>query len=124
MCANSDGSGRLRECAGSSEPSLVAYMISTIISWADSFGESFPCFSVETYVVGTQPIRLTEILETDSNEYPQYVLWRTVDNYPSIIIKYQPFSGDCILYERFFVVVFYCMKLYNSTLGLCPHSVL
>ena len=28
---------RLRECAGSPEPSLVAYMVSTIISWADSY---------------------------------------------------------------------------------------
>ena len=28
---------RLRGCAGSLEPSLVAYVISTIISWADSF---------------------------------------------------------------------------------------
>ena len=28
---------RLRECAGSPEPSLVAYVISTIISWAGSF---------------------------------------------------------------------------------------
>ena len=27
---------RLRECAGSPEPSLVAYVISTIISWAGS----------------------------------------------------------------------------------------
>ena len=28
---------RLRRCAGSPEPSLVVYVISTIISWADSF---------------------------------------------------------------------------------------
>ena len=28
---------RLRECAGSPEPSLVAYVISTIISWAGSY---------------------------------------------------------------------------------------
>ena len=28
---------RLRECAGSPEPSLIAYVISTIISWAGSF---------------------------------------------------------------------------------------
>ena len=28
---------RLRECAGSPEPSLVAYLISSIISWAGSF---------------------------------------------------------------------------------------
>ena len=28
---------RLRKCAGSPEPSLVAYVISTIISWAGSF---------------------------------------------------------------------------------------
>ena len=39
MCANSEGSGRLRGCAGSGravspEPSLFAYAISTIISWA------------------------------------------------------------------------------------------
>ena len=36
MCANSEGSGRLSGCAGSPEPSLVAYVISTIISWAGS----------------------------------------------------------------------------------------
>ena len=30
--------GRLRGCAGSSEPLLVAYVISTIISWAGSIG--------------------------------------------------------------------------------------
>ena len=29
---------RLRRCAGLPDPSLVAYMISTIISWAGSFG--------------------------------------------------------------------------------------
>ena len=38
MCANSEGSGeyahsRLRECAGSPDPSLVVYVISTIISF-------------------------------------------------------------------------------------------
>ena len=33
MCANSEGScERLRGCAGSPEPSLVAYVINTIIS--------------------------------------------------------------------------------------------
>ena len=32
---------RLRGCAGSPEPSLVAYVISTIISWAGSFGKVF-----------------------------------------------------------------------------------
>ena len=32
---------RLRECAGSPEPSLVAYVISTIISWAGSFRYNF-----------------------------------------------------------------------------------
>ena len=37
MCANSEGSGLLRVCAGSPEPSLDAYVISTIISWACSF---------------------------------------------------------------------------------------
>ena len=41
MCANKDGSGetaRMRRLirAGSPEPSLVAYVISTIISWAGS----------------------------------------------------------------------------------------
>ena len=35
---------RLRGCAGSPEPSLVAYAISTIIWWAGSF--SLPCFAV------------------------------------------------------------------------------
>ena len=34
MCAISEGSGEIRGCAGSPEPSLVAYVISTIISWA------------------------------------------------------------------------------------------
>ena len=32
MYANSEGSSRLRECAGKAEPSLVAYVISTILS--------------------------------------------------------------------------------------------
>ena len=33
---------RLRRCAGSSDPSLVAYVISTIISWAGSNSTSLP----------------------------------------------------------------------------------
>ena len=35
MCGNSEGFGdpaRLRECAGSPDPSLIAYVVSTIIS--------------------------------------------------------------------------------------------
>ena len=32
---------RLRRCAGSPEPLLLAYVISTIISWAGSFGYNF-----------------------------------------------------------------------------------
>ena len=38
MCANSEGSGEIPRCAGSPEPSLVAYAISTIIilSWFKS----------------------------------------------------------------------------------------
>ena len=35
-CTNSEGSGETLECAGSPELSLVAYVISTIISWAGS----------------------------------------------------------------------------------------
>ena len=35
---------RLRGCAGSPEPSLVAYVISTIITWAGSFGASMDHF--------------------------------------------------------------------------------
>ena len=38
MCANSEALARLRGCAGLPEPSLVAYVISTIISWAGSKG--------------------------------------------------------------------------------------
>ena len=34
MCANSKALARLRRCTGSSEPSLVAHVISTNISWA------------------------------------------------------------------------------------------
>ena len=34
---------RLRGYAGSREPSLVAYVISTIISWAGSFNRAFNC---------------------------------------------------------------------------------
>ena len=38
MCANSEGSGETaRGCAGSPEPSLVAYVIRIIITWAGSF---------------------------------------------------------------------------------------
>ena len=36
MCANSKGSCETAECAGSPERSLLAYVISTIISWAGS----------------------------------------------------------------------------------------
>ena len=42
---------RLHRCAGSSEPSLVAYVISPIISWAGSFHDVFwdkAMFSIET----------------------------------------------------------------------------
>ena len=44
---------RLCWCAGSPEPSLVAYVISTIISWAGSFRDNFPYFSIKAYVVTT-----------------------------------------------------------------------
>ena len=37
MCVNSKGLARLRRCADSLEPSLVASVISAIISWAGSF---------------------------------------------------------------------------------------
>ena len=56
---------RLRGCAGSPEPLLVAYVISTIISWA-----------------GYSPWR------SDSNGY--MILWRTEENSPLIVIKYPP----------------------------------
>ena len=36
MCANSEGYGKTAQMRGSPEPSLVAYVISTIISWAGS----------------------------------------------------------------------------------------
>ena len=43
---------RMRGCAGSPQPSLVAYVISTIISRAGSIKIFFPYLSVKTYVVG------------------------------------------------------------------------
>ena len=56
---------RLRGCAGSPEPSLVAYVIST--SWAGSFRDNF---------------------RGNSNEYPHRLfLWRTGENYSSIITE-------------------------------------
>ena len=39
---------RLRGCAGSSKPSLVAYVISTIISWAGSILFSLPVYNAWT----------------------------------------------------------------------------
>ena len=36
MCANSEGSGETAGCTGSPKPSLAAYVMSTIISWAGS----------------------------------------------------------------------------------------
>ena len=39
ICANRKALARLRRCAGSPEPSLVACVISTIISWAGIFSQ-------------------------------------------------------------------------------------
>ena len=45
---------RLRECAGSPEPSLVAYVVSTIISWAGSINiskkEKMQCWTKEDHL--------------------------------------------------------------------------
>ena len=53
---------RQRGCAGSPEPSLVAYVISTIISWAASFmgtgergGSVVECWTPEREVRGSKP---------------------------------------------------------------------
>ena len=44
---------RLRGCAGSPEPSLVAYVFSTIISWTGNFvfSGSFGCHTEEDYIL-------------------------------------------------------------------------
>ena len=42
MFANSEALVRLGGCAGSLEPSMVAYVVSTIISWAGSFLVGLP----------------------------------------------------------------------------------
>ena len=40
-------------------------------------------------------IRITSH-QGDSNEYPQHMhLWRTAQNYPSVIIKYPPYLFHC-----------------------------
>ena len=59
MRANSEGSGetaqmhrlvRLHGCTGLPEPSLVAYVISTIISWTGSYKRFTPMLIIETKV--------------------------------------------------------------------------
>ena len=49
-CANSEAPARLRQCADTPEPSLIAYVISTIISWAGSSTRLFPCTHLPTTV--------------------------------------------------------------------------
>ena len=52
---------RLHGCAGSPEPSLVAYLISTIISWAGSFNPLGP----------SCPIKGTQANSADPDQMPQ-----------------------------------------------------
>ena len=50
---------RLRACAGSPEPSLVAYVISTMISWADSianFNDEHTISAVNTFLLDTNTL--------------------------------------------------------------------
>ena len=75
----------------------------------------FAYFSIKTYVVGTPGdyneypqhniccgYSLESPLQGNSNEYPQHTfLWRTDENYTSIIIKYPPY----LIYST---VYFYC----------------
>ena len=55
---------RLRGCAGSPEPSLVAYVISTIISWAGSF---YPTDFVRTFFSRTHKMPYRKSVFHDGN---------------------------------------------------------
>ena len=66
MCANSEGSGE--RCAVSPEPSLLAYAISTIISWAGSNIVS------QQYCQWMEFGKMKNIIRTASSEFGLYRL--------------------------------------------------
>ena len=98
---------RLRQCAGSPEPSLVAYVISTIISWACSFS----IFSYKVYVVGIHLNCPTEaILMNTHNIYFNWDLKNIIPKLSSKthihfynIIEYPHylFFGGLLVFKRF-----------------------
>ena len=67
----------------------------------DNLGIIFDLFSIKTYVVGTHYNRLA-----DSNQCPQDMfLWRTEENYPSIITKYPPYVFHCVFDGSFHGII-------------------
>ena len=59
----------------------------------------------------------------DSNEYPQYMfLWRTIENYPSIITKYPPYLFHCE--EGTAKLTKICVYGKNSDHAVQPHSLI
>ena len=79
---------RLSGCAGSPEPSLVAYVISTIISWAGSIKDTLPFWRDLTGVV--IPSKLWRIVHPAVSSWKKnftgkyWDIWNYCWNYPKI----------------------------------------
>ena len=73
MCVDSEGCGRLRGCAGSPESLLVAYVISTIISWAGSNHLFFICQKLLKLNTSDSVSTSAHLFSVESSLLPNYI---------------------------------------------------